>query len=125
MEDNIYVDYAHAKRFCKDFEVKDLGEYHDLYVQSDTLLLADIFQKFRNMCIEIYELDSAKFLSSPGLAWQAALKKTKVKLDLLTNIDMLFMVEKGIRGRICHSIYRYVKANNKYMKDKNKDKKLL
>ena len=125
MEDNIGVDYAHAKRFCKDFEVKDLGEYHDLYVQSDTLLLADIFQKFRNMCIEIYELDSAKFLSSPGLAWQAALKKTKVKLDLLTNIDMLFMVEKGIRGRICHSIYRYVKANNKYMKDKNKDKKLL
>ena len=125
MEDNIDVDYAHAKRFCKDFEVKDLGEYHDLYVQSDTLLLADIFQKFRNMCIEIYELDSAKFLSSPGLAWQAALKKTKVKLDLLTNIDMLFMVEKGIRGRICHSIYRYVKANNKYMKDKNKDKKLL
>ena len=125
MEDNIDVDYAHAKRFCKDFEVKDLGEYHDLYVQSDTLLLADIFQKFRNMCIEIYELDSAKFLSSPGLAWQAALKKTKVKLDLLTNIDMLFMVEKGIRGRMCHSIYRYVKANNKYMKDKNKDKKLL
>ena len=125
MEDNIDVDYAHAKRFCKDFEVKDLGEYHDLYVQSDTLLLADIFQKFRNMCIEIYELDSAKFLSSPGLAWQAALKKTKVKLDLLTNIDMLFMAEKGIRGRICHSIYRYVKANNKYMKDKNKDKKLL
>ena len=125
MEDNIDVDYAHAKRFCKDFEVKDLGEYHDLYVQSDTLLLADIFQKFRNMCIEIYELDSAKFPSSPGLAWQAALKKTKVKLDLLTNIDMLFMVEKGIRGRICHSIYRYVKANNKYMKDKNKDKKLL
>ena len=102
-----------------------MGEYHDLYVQSDTLLLADIFQKFRNMCIEIYELDSAKFLSSPGLAWQAALKKTKVKLDLLTNIDMLFMVEKGIRGRMCHSIYRYVKANNKYMKDKNKDKKLL
>ena len=125
MEDNIDVDYSHAKRFCKDFEVKDLGEYHDLYVQSDTLLLADIFQKFRNMCIEIYELDSAKFLSSPGLAWQAALKKTKVKLDLLTNIDMLFMVEKGIRGRMCHSIYRYVKANNKYMKDKNKDKKLL
>ena len=125
MEDITDVDYAHGKRFCKDFEVKNLGEYHDLYVQSDTLLLADIFQKFRNMCIEIYELDSAKFLSSPGLAWQAALKKTKVKLDLLTNIDMLFMAEKGIRGRICHSIYRYVKANNKYMKDKNKDKKLL
>ena len=105
MEDITDVDYAHGKRFCKDFEVKNLGEYHDLYVQSDTLLLADIFQKFRNMCIEIYELDSAKFLSSPGLAWQAALKKAKVKLDLLTNIDMLLMVEKGIRGGICHSVY--------------------
>ena len=124
MEDITDVDYAHGKRFCKDFEVKNLGEYHDLYVQSDTLLLADIFQKFRNMCIEIYELDSAKFLSSSGLAWQAALKKAKVKLDLLTNIDMLLMVEKGIRGGICHSVYRYVKANKKYMKN-NKDKKFF
>ena len=122
MEDITDVDYAHGKRFCKDFEVKNLGEYHDLYVQSDTLLLADIFQKFRNMCIEIYELDSAKFLSSPGLAWQAALKKAKVKLDLLTNIDMLLMVEKGIRGGICHSVYWYAKANNKYMKDYDKNK---
>ena len=74
------------------------------------------------MCREIYELGPAKFLSAPGLAWQAALKKTKVKLDLLTDIDMLLMVEKGIRGGICHSIYRYAKANNKYMKDYDKNK---
>ena len=75
------------------------------------------------MCLKIYELDSTRFLSAPGLAWQAALKMTKVKLDLLTDIDMLLMVEKGIRGGICHSIYRYAKANNKYMKnyDKNKE----
>ena len=75
------------------------------------------------MCLKIYELDSTRFLSAPGLAWQAALKMTKVKLDLLTDIDMLSMVEKGIRGGICHSIYRYAKANNKYMKnyDKNKE----
>ena len=66
--------------------------------------------------LEIYKLNPAKFLSAPGLAWQAALKKTKVKLDLLTDIDMLLMVEKGIRGGICHSIYRYAKGNNKYMK---------
>ena len=74
------------------------------------------------MCLKIYELDPAKFLSAPGLARQAALKKTKVKLDLLTDIDMLLMVEKGIRGGICHSIYQYAKANNKYMKDYDKNK---
>ena len=76
-----------------------------MYVQSETLLLADVFENFRNTCLKIYELDPAKFLSAPGLAWQAALKKTKVKLDLLTDIDMLIMVEKGIRGGICHSMY--------------------
>ena len=93
-----------------------------MYVQSDTL--SDVFENFRNMCLEIYELNSAKFLSAPGLAWQAALKKIKVKLDLLTDIDMLLIVEKGIRGGICHSIYRYAKANNKYMKYYNKNKEL-
>ena len=105
MEDITDADYAHAKIVCKDFEIKNLGEYHDLYVQSNTLLLADVFENFRNMCLEIYELDPAKCLSAPGLAWQTTLKKTKVKLDLLTDIDMLLMVEKGIRGGICHSIY--------------------
>ena len=65
------------KRVCKDFEIKNLGEYHDLYVQGNTLLLADVFENFTNMYLEIYELDPAKFLSAPGLAWQAALKKTK------------------------------------------------
>ena len=74
------------------------------------------------MCLKIYELDPAKSLSAPRLAWQAALKKTKVKLDLLTDIDMLLMVEKVIRGGIYHFIYRYAKANNKYMKDYNKNK---
>ena len=68
-----------------------------MYVQSDTLLLAYVFENFRNKCIEIYELDPAYFLSAPGLAWQACLKKTEVKLGLLTDVDMLLMVEKGIR----------------------------
>ena len=75
-------DYAHTERVCKYFEIKKLGEYHDLYVQSNTLLLADVFEDFRKMFLEIYELDPAKFLSTPGLTWQAALKMTKVKLDL-------------------------------------------
>ena len=76
-----------------------------MHVQINTLLLADIFENFRNMCLEIYELDPAKFISVAGLVWQAALKETKVKLNLLNDIDMLLMVEKGIRGGICHSIY--------------------
>ena len=93
-----------------------------MHVQSDTLLLADVFENFRNMCIKVYELDPAHFLSAPGLAWQSCLKKTEVKLELLTDVDMLLMVEKGIRGGICHAIYRCAKANNKYVKNYNKDK---
>ena len=84
---------------------KNLVEYYNFYVQSDTLLLADVFKNFRNMCLKIYELDPTKFLSAPRLACQAALKNTKVKLDLLTDIGMLLMVGNAIRGRICHSIY--------------------
>ena len=90
-------------------------------VQSDTLLLADVFENFRPKCIEICEFDSAHFLSAPGLALKACLKKTRIKLELLTDIDMLLIVEKGIRGRICHSIRRYTRANNKYMKNYDKD----
>ena len=105
MKDITDADYIHAKCVCKLFGMKNLGEYHDLYLKSDTLLLADVFENFRKMCLKIYQLDPAKFLSAPGLAWQAALKKTKVKLDLLTDTDMLLMVEKGIRRLICHSIY--------------------
>ena len=116
MEDITYTDYRHANKVFKEFELKYLGEYHDLHVQSDTLLLADVFENFTNMCIKVYELDPAHFLSAPGLAWQACLKKTKVKLELLTDNDMLLMLEKGITGGICHAIYRYAKANNKYMK---------
>ena len=79
-------------------------------VPSDTLLLVNVSENFRNMCLEIYELDLAIFHSAPELAWQAALKETKVKLDLLTDIHMLLIVEKGIRGGICHSTYEYAKS---------------
>ena len=116
------TDYRHGKKVFKEFNLKHLGDYHDLYAQSDTLLLVDVFENFRNICIKVYELDPAHFLSAPGLAWQACLKKTKIKLELLTDVDMLLMVEKGIREEICHAIYRYAKANNKYMKDYNKDR---
>ena len=101
----------------------DLGKYHDLYLKSDTLLLvADVFENFGEMCLSICNLDPVKFLSAAGLAWQGALKKTEVKLELLTDIDTLLMVEKSIRGEICHTIYQYAKANNKYMKDYDKNK---
>ena len=82
MEDVTDADYALAKRVCKDFEIKNVGKNHDLCVQSNTLLSADVFENFRNMCLEIYELDLVKIFSAPGLAWQAALKKTKVNLKL-------------------------------------------
>ena len=88
-------------------------------MQSDTLLLADVFKNFRDMDLKEYELDPAHFLSLPGLAWQACLKKTNVELELLTDYDMLLMVEEGIKGGICHSIHGYAKANNKYMKKYN------
>ena len=116
MEDISDIDYRHANNVFKVFKLENLGDYHDLYVQSDMLLLADVFNNFRDMCLKEYELDPAHFLSLPGLAWQACLKKTNIELELLTDYDMLLMVEEGIRGGICHSIHRYAKANNKYMK---------
>ena len=106
-------DYAHAKKVSEVFGIKNRGVYHDLSARSDTLLLADVFENFRNICLEIYELDSTYFVSAPGLAWQAFLKKTGVKLELLTDYDMLLMVKKGIRGKICLSTHRYAKAKNK------------
>ena len=119
------IDYRHGNDMFKTFKLKNLGEYDDLYVQSDTLLLADVFENFRNTCLKVYELDPAHFLSLPGLAWQACLKKTNIKLELLTDYDMLLMVEDGIRGGICHSIQRHAKANNKYMKNYDKNEESL
>ena len=122
MENIDDIDDRHGNNVFTRFKLKNLGKYQDLYVQSDTLLLADVFENFRNKCLEVYELDSAHFLSLPGLAWQVCLKKTSIELELLTDYDMLLMVEEGIRGGICHSIQRYAKANNKYMKNYDESK---
>ena len=119
MEDIDDIDYRHGNNVFNRFKLNNLGDCHVLYVQSDTLLLADVFENFRDMCLKEYELDPAHFLSLPGLAWQACLKKNNIELELLTDYDMLLMVEKGIRGAVCHSIHRYAKANNKYMKNYN------
>ena len=117
MEDISDTDYAHANNVFKKFNLNNLGEYHDLYVRSNTLLLADVFENFRYACMKNYE-----FISLPGLAWQACLKKTNVGLELLTDYNMLLMIEEGIRVGICHAIQRYAKANNKYMRDYDKNK---
>ena len=95
MENINDIDYRHANNVFKVFELENLGDYHDLYVQTDTLLLADVFNNFKDMCIKEYELDPAHFLSLPGLAWQVCLKKTNIELELLTDYDMLLMVEEG------------------------------
>ena len=110
IEDINDADYAHAKKVYKDFEIKKLGEYLDLHLKSDVLRLADVFENFRKMCLEIHALDPPNFISAPGLAWQAALKKTQAELDLIADIDMLLMIEKGIRGGICNAIHHYAKA---------------
>ena len=108
MENITETDYIHANNVFKTFKLNNLGDYHDLYVQSDTLLLADVFENFRKACIKTYELDPAHFTSLPGLAWQACLKKTGVELELLTDYDMLLMIEERIRGGICHAVHHAV-----------------
>ena len=114
-------DYEHAKNVWNTFKIKNLGEYHDLYAQSDTLLLSDVFETFRKTCIKEYELDTSYFVSVPGLSWEACLELTKLKLELLTDLDMSLMYEKGIRGGISQVIHKYGKSNNKYMKSYNKN----
>ena len=119
MEDIDDIDYRHGNNVFKVFKLDNLGDYHDLYVKSDTLLLADVFENFRNMCIKVYELDPAHFVSLPGLAWQTCLKEANIELELLTDYNMLLMIEEGIRGGICHSIHRYAKVSNKYIQNYN------
>ena len=102
--------------------MKDLGKYHDLYLKSYTLLLADVLKNFRKMRSKIYDLYPVQYLSAPGLPWETALKKTEVKLELLTDIDMQLMVEKRGREGICHAIHLYAQANKKYVKDYDQNK---
>ena len=127
IETIIDIDYTHAMRVFNKFKMNNLGDYHDLYVQSDTLLLADIFENFRDMSLKIYGLDPAYFVSLPGFAWHACLKTTGVKLALITDINMLLMIESGMRGGVCHVIRSYAEASNKYMNnyDENKQSSFL
>ena len=108
-------DYEHACKVWRDFGIRNLGEYHDLYLLTDVILLANVFESFREVCLDNYGLDLAHFFTAPGLAWKACLKKTGIRLDLLLDPDMLLMVERGIRGGITQSVHRWAAANNPYM----------
>ena len=115
-------DYTHALNVWSTFKCKTIRDYHNLYLKSDVLLLADVFENFRATCLRHYNLDPAHYYTSPGLAWDTCLKETGQKLQLLHDYDMLMMFERGIRGGITHISKRYAEANNKYMTDYNPDK---
>ena len=120
-------DYEHAQNVWNKFSLKNMGDYHNLYLKSDILLLADVFEDFRNTCLEYYKLDPCHYFTSPGLSWDAMLKITNIKLELMTDIDMFQFIEKGLRGGISYIANRYRKANNKYMKEyyENKPSKYI
>ena len=115
-------DYQNALNVWNTFKCKTIRDYHDLYLKSDVLLLADVFENFRKTCLKHYNLDPAHYYTSPGLAWDACLKETGQELELLHDYDMSMMFERGIRGGMTHISKRYAEANNKYMKDFNPDK---
>ena len=116
--------YEHRQKVWKTFEMKNLEDYHNLYNRVDVLLLSDVFETFRNICCRHYNLDPALYFTASGLAWDAALKVTEVKLKLLSDPNMLLMIEKGIRGGVSMISNRYGKSNNRYMGDKYDAKKL-
>ena len=123
MEDITDADYKHTQKGWENFEIS-LGYYLHLYVQSVTLLLADVFESFHK-CTELCELDSAHFFIGIKISIAGMFKKSEVALELIIDIDMLLMVEKGIRDGVYHAIQRYAGANNKYMKEYSKNKELI
>ncbi len=110
-------DYEHAQNVWKTFECKTMRDYHDLYLKTDVLLLADVMTEFRETCKKTYGLDALHYYTSPGLAWDAMLKRTKVRLDLISDPDMYLMIERGIRGGVSSIMKRYSEANHKYLND--------
>ena len=116
-------EYNHTKKVWDNFEIKTLGEYHDLYVQADTAQLSDVFENFRSLCLKEYQLDPAYFVSTPSLAFEAMLKITSAKIEVFTVIDMVLMTEKGIRGGLTQVIRKNGVANNKYLPNYDDSKK--
>ena len=108
-------DYEHACKVWRDFGIRNLGEYHNLYLKTDIILLPNVFEALRKVCLDNYGSDPAHFYTAPGLAWKACLKKARIRLELLLDPNMLLMFERGIRGGITQSVHRWAKANNPYM----------
>ena len=108
-------DYQHAQTVWNEFNIETMKDYHNLYNLSDVLLLADSFENFRNICLNHYRLHPDWYFSAPDLAWDAALKIIKVQLELLSDPDMLLMIESGIREGIATISHRHSKANNEYI----------
>ena len=115
-------DYAHAHEVWNTFNIRNLGEYHDLHVQLDTALLADVLESFRDKCLEIYKLDPAYFFNCSRTSMVGMFKKDWSRIRVIDWNNMLMMFEKGIRGGMCQATYRYAKASNKYMKNYDKTK---
>ena len=116
-----YKDYQKAKHIWEHFNMQNFGEYHNLYLKTDVLLLADIFENFRNKAMEIYGLDPAHYYTSPGFSFDAMLKYTQAELELLHDGDMYNMIEQGIRGGICQVSKKHLIANNTYLKNYDKN----
>ena len=110
-------EYDHANKVWNTFMIKTMGEYHDLYLVSDVLLLTDVFENFRKTCMQYYKLDPCHYFTSPGLSWDAMLKMTNIKLELMTDVDMFQFIDKGMRGGVSYIANQYGNANNKYMKE--------
>ena len=109
--------YCHATNVWEIFNLQTMGDYHDSYLRSDILPLADVFENFRSTCLQYYKLDPCHYYTSPGLSWDAMLKMTDIKLELMTDIDMFQFIEKGTPGGISYIANRFGEANNKYMKE--------
>ena len=121
-EDITDREYKHAQKVWETFEIENMGQYHDLYPKSDVLLVADVFENFRESCLTYYGLDPCHHVSSPGLSWDAMLKMTKINLDLISDVDMQLFIEKGMRGGISYIAHRHAQANNKYTKNYDPEK---
>ena len=120
-------DYMVCERIWDRFNMKNMGDYHDHYLKKDVLLLADVFEKFIDICLKYYELDPCQCFRAPGLSWDAMLKMTGAKLEKISDIDQYLFIEKGARGGVSYITKRYAKANNKYMShyDPNKPSKFI
>ena len=120
-------DYLKANNIWNVFKMNTIGDYHDLYLKTYVLLLADVFEKFIKHCLDYYGLDPCHYFSSPGLCWDAMIKMTGIELDLISNNDMHLFIEKRMRGGISYIVKRHSKANNKYIKcyDEYKENKCI